>query len=662
MGPPRVLVATVAAVLAAGCQRSQVAGGLLESPGSMRYTLAAVGDIGLEPPPPQLRQVNLPSGLRLGFEAAPTRGMVGVVLLMGLGSAVDPPGKEGLAHLVEHLAFHARFDGRPLDEVLARLGAAYNANTTSDRTEYHVFAPASALPVLLRIMGQLVDQPLQGVDKHAFAAERPIVENELHQRTETAVYGQVAAWIDAAMFPPDHPYARPVGGTLASLRALTLDDARAFVHQPGYGPRNATLLVMGEIDPAAAAAAAERDLPAALVGDRQHPVAPVLTAAQPPPRYLPPPPAAGFATMAAPVAWPEIWLCYFLADLYGPYAPMMKVLTTDVVGRTLRERLIDDPDVGDVDLQTITYRQATVLACRITLLSSGRRREIAEKARAVIASLWRSQYTGEVGDPRLSWDATRMALAEAILEAEPFTGRALARAEFFHMTGAIGAYDALIGAVAVLRPELVAQHGTYLLGADRARLLFVDPLTDEARPLPGAVGVASLASRRLPDAPARGLDFGDPPRAAPVPELKGTSDFTLPNGLHVLLVRRPQFPSVTAALGFGGGAGASPPGILELLRLLERDGTFEVRQNAMEIQKADGADMTADLVVTGRRNVSNALVMLALRLRALDRLHWPKVMEELQHPRVPDHETLAKEANRAFWRGLYGTHPYGRVP
>ena len=437
--------------------------------------------------------------------------MVGVVLVVGQGGAVDPPGKEGVAHLVEHLGFHARFEGHSVSEALARLGATYNATTTPDRTEYHMFAPAQALPALLRIMAQRLERPLEGVDRRAFAVERAIVENEWHQRTETAVYGQVAAWIDSAMFPPDHPYARSVGGTLASLRALSLDDARAFVRQPGYGPHNATLLVMGEFDPAAAAAAVERELPPALVGDRQHPVAPVLTPPQPPPSYLPPPPAAGFATMAAPVAWPEIWITYFLADLYGPYAPIMKVLTTAVVERTLRERLIDDPDVGDVDLQALSYRQATVLACRITLISPGRRMEIADKARAVIASLWRSPYAGGVSDPTLSWDATRMALAEAILEAEPFTGRALARAEFFHMTGAINAYDALIGAVAGLRPEMVAPHGTYLLGAERSRLLFVEPLADDARPLPGAVGVASLASGRLPDTPARGLDFGDPP-------------------------------------------------------------------------------------------------------------------------------------------------------
>ena len=131
--------------------------------------------------------------------------------------------------------------------------------------------------------------------------------------------------------------------------------------------------------------------------------------------------------------------------------------------------------------------------------------------------------------------------------------------------------------------------------------------------------------------------------------------------MRVLLVRRPQFPSVTAALGFGGGAGASPAGIIQLLRQLEREGTFELRQNAMAIQKVDDEDMTADMVVTGRRNVSNALAMLAVRLLVLDRIRWTKVMDELGRSRAPDHEAPAKKAGRAFWQALYGEHPYGRV-
>jgi len=649
--------AVAALVLLGACApRNNLSRGLFEHTLGLGETLAPSGDIGIEPPTPWLRQLDLPSGLRVGFEAAHTRGMVGVVLTVGEGSTSDPPGKEGLAHLVEHLVFHARFDGRQVSETLARIGATYNADTGLDRTLYYMFAPAAALPTLLRLVEQRLWRPLEGVDRAAFAVERDIVENELRQRNETAVYGQVGAWLQAALFPRDHPYARSVGGSVETLRRLTLEDARAFVRQGGYAPPNASLLIVGDFDPNAAAAAVGEDFPATLRGDVRVPHAPIMTPRQAAPPYPPPPaPPPGYSVMRAPVAWPEIWLGYYLADMYSPYAPIMKVLTTSLVARTLRAKLGDDPDVADVDIETSMFRQATVLACRITLLSGERRQEIADKAREVMASLWRPSSAS-------LWDAPRLALADAILEAEPFTGRAVARAEFFHMTGALNAYDALIEAVAQLQTQAVVEHGVFALAASNARVLFVEPLADDSRPPPGPVGVPTVANRRLlADAPALGSDFGDPPPAAPAEELRGARTFALPSGLRVVLLRRPQFPAVTALLGFRGGTGASPPGVVELLRLLEHEGTFELRRNALTIHKVDGPDVTADMVVAGRRNLSNALLMLAVRLRALDRVRWGEVMSEVRKSTRPSHESPAKKATRGFWRALYGEHAYGRV-
>jgi len=638
------------------------------------WSMAPAGDIGLDPPTPSLRQLTLPSGLRVGFEQAPTRGMVGVVLVVGAASTADLPGKEGLAHLVEHLSYHARFDGgRSVSDTLARLGATFNADTTLDRTRYYEFAPRAALPALLRLAAQRLAHPLDGVDGAAVAVEREIIENELRQRNETLVYGQVAAWMQRALFPIDHPYARPVGGTNESVRRLTLEDARAFA-AAAYSPRNATLLIVGDFDPAATAAAATANLPAGLVGDAEKPRAPITGAKYAPPSYLRAPAPSGYDVMSAGVAWPEIWLTYFMADMYGPYAPAMKVLTAPVVVKALRETLLKDEDVLDVDLETSELRQATVLLCRITLTSSRRRVDIAETARRLIAAPWQTAvvpyYLGADGYVAVNGFSAgggfselaktrRLALADAVLESESFVGRAVTRAEYFHMTGAVNAYDALIGAVAGLPSDSLLRHGAYLLAPERARILFIDPLPEEQRPPPGPVGVPTIGSRGPADGRQRAVDFGDPPAAAPLPELTGARQLRLPNGLRVALVRRPQFPAVTAVLSFHGGAAASPPGVVELLRVLEREGTFALDQNALQIRKADGDDYAADLVVAGRRNLSNALSLLAARLRVIGRMRWRQVMEEVRtaNARVSRHESPAKIAGRAFWAALYPNHP-----
>jgi zinc protease len=104
------------------------------------------GDTGIRPFAFDLWDVHCPSGLRVIFERAPGTYTAGVTAVVGAGSVQDPPGKEGLAHLVEHLTFRAfnqgdRTDGAPLRARLWSLGASFNAETELDDTTYHEFAP-----------------------------------------------------------------------------------------------------------------------------------------------------------------------------------------------------------------------------------------------------------------------------------------------------------------------------------------------------------------------------------------------------------------------------------------------------------------------------------------------------------------------------------------
>jgi zinc protease len=662
-------LAALGALVVGGCAAVPLSQGLPDGSDYLRATMAAQGDIGIEAPTSDLRQLDLASGLRVGFERAPTRGMVGVVLVVGGGSTGDPHGKEGLAHLVEHLTFHARFDKRPASETLARLAATYNADTALDRTRFYEFAPRASLPALLRLVAQRLARPLEGVTEDDVAVEREIVQNELRQRNETLVYGEIGDWTQRALFPREHPYSRPIGGTLASLRTLSLDDARTLARAT-YAPQNATLLIVGDFDLDAAVASIARDFPAALRGDKAAPRTHEVASRIEPPAYLPPPPPQGYDELKVGVAWPEIWLSYFLADMYGAYAPSMKVLTAPIVVKTLRDILTKEDDVVDVELETSEFRHATVLSCRIKLLSDRHRREIAERARWLIASLWSGQSATVASNPWAPVDyallakAEKLALADAIFAGEPYTTRAVNRAEYFHMTGAVNAYDGLTAAVAALPLRAVASHGAYLLAASRARVLFVEPLPEDQRAAPGVVGVPTINNRNdangMAMGPSTGADFGDPPTTPPAPELQHARRFQLANGMQVVLVQRLQFPSIAAVLGFGGGAAASPPGVVELLRLLEREGTFALDQNALEITKADTEGDAADLVVAGRRNLSNALFMLSLRLRVIDELQWKGLIASVRSSDAVK-ESPTKRATRAFWHALYGAHGYGRV-
>src|SRR5688572_26386284 len=54
----------------------------------------------------------LPNGLGVALEQSHDTGVAGVVLLVGVGSADEPTGKAGLAHLSEHLVFRSHSEGQ----------------------------------------------------------------------------------------------------------------------------------------------------------------------------------------------------------------------------------------------------------------------------------------------------------------------------------------------------------------------------------------------------------------------------------------------------------------------------------------------------------------------------------------------------------------------
>src|SRR5262245_40625818 len=108
------------------------------------------GDTGIRPFAFDLWDVHCPSGLRVIFERAPGSRVAGVTTVVGAGSHQDPPGREGLAHLVEHLTFRAHGPGAaPMRVRLWEMGASYNADTRFDATTYHAVLPRDNLPQLV---------------------------------------------------------------------------------------------------------------------------------------------------------------------------------------------------------------------------------------------------------------------------------------------------------------------------------------------------------------------------------------------------------------------------------------------------------------------------------------------------------------------------------
>jgi len=206
----------------------------------------------------------LPNGLRVILAPDPSLADATVIVRYGVGSADDPKGKEGLAHMIEHLMFMgSKHVAR--DELLQRMlqaGAAnLNAFTSLDDTRYIETVTAEQLPLVFWLESDRLGFAAGSMDQATVDRERAILADEIRSRTYDTVLGAVGGVVRSQIFPTWHPYRH--GLDTSALGNITLADVRAFM-RTWYTPSNVTLIVAGHLDPAATLALADRyfgDLP-----------------------------------------------------------------------------------------------------------------------------------------------------------------------------------------------------------------------------------------------------------------------------------------------------------------------------------------------------------------------------------------------------------------
>ncbi len=207
-------------------------------------------------PTPDLPVVEerLDNGLRVLVQADGSAPLVAVQVRYAVGSADERAAEAGLAHLVEHAMYGGspRVEEGEYDALLADVGAENNAWTDHDETVYVAVAPREALDLVLFLEADRMTA-LRAGDADT---QRAVVAAEAADRAAQS-HARDRAALQAALYPPAHPYAAPVIGRSDAMQALDADAVRAF-HTRWYGPANATLVVVGDVDPVAVFDAASR--------------------------------------------------------------------------------------------------------------------------------------------------------------------------------------------------------------------------------------------------------------------------------------------------------------------------------------------------------------------------------------------------------------------
>ncbi|MGE8059704.1 insulinase family protein [Pseudomonas sp. NPDC089547] len=196
-------------------------------------------------------------------------GRLDLRLTVKAGSVDEADDQVGVAHMVEHLAFHSRAGGQQkLRERMAGFGWVqgrhFNAVTNYERTQYLIGPPAGVrqAPQALQALSDLAfarDYNAQDLER-----ERPIVIEEWRGGLGVAqrMNEQRTASQRVGSRYPGH---RTIGNE-AAIRSASLQTLQAFQNR-WYLPNNMVLSAVGDFDPATMRAQIEKAFGAAKAGE-----------------------------------------------------------------------------------------------------------------------------------------------------------------------------------------------------------------------------------------------------------------------------------------------------------------------------------------------------------------------------------------------------------
>lgn len=186
----------------------------------------------------------LPSGLTLVAEQASWQQGVSLGLFVR-GAVVDePPGQEGIAHLLEHLVFRGteNYTGPALAAAIEDGGGELNAYTTKEYTCIWGRMLPDDLPHMLEVVAELFLRPL--LRARDLRREVQVIEGE-HALWLDSPEELVCDLLEEQIFGGS-PLGRRVLGDPQALSALRAQDLRAF-HQATWRLGRSVLAVSGPI-------------------------------------------------------------------------------------------------------------------------------------------------------------------------------------------------------------------------------------------------------------------------------------------------------------------------------------------------------------------------------------------------------------------------------
>ncbi|AVB18261.1 peptidase M16 [Pseudomonas avellanae] len=173
-----------------------------------------------------------------------------------VGSSYETPGQTGLSHALEHMMFKGSSKTGPGESslILRDLGAEENAFTSDDYTAYYQVLARDRLSVALELEADRMATLKLPADE--FGREIEVIKEERRLRTDDKPMGKAFERFKAMAYPASG-YHTPTIGWMADLERMKVEELRHW-YESWYTPNNATLVVVGDVQPDEVKALAER--------------------------------------------------------------------------------------------------------------------------------------------------------------------------------------------------------------------------------------------------------------------------------------------------------------------------------------------------------------------------------------------------------------------
>lgn len=195
-----------------------------------------------------IREYKLENGMKLLLVENRVAPVATVMVLYKVGSRNEAVGYTGSTHLLEHMMFKGtptfnKEKNTQIAATLQKIGAAFNATTWYDRTNYFETVPSDQLELILQLEADRMRNSLiADADRQS---EMTVVRNEL-ERGQNEPSEVLDEAVYAAAFR-EHPYHHPTIGWRADVEGVPTSRLKEF-YDTFYHPNNATVILVGDFD------------------------------------------------------------------------------------------------------------------------------------------------------------------------------------------------------------------------------------------------------------------------------------------------------------------------------------------------------------------------------------------------------------------------------